>query len=108
MASYGTLSEYWPPVKENPLPLCEFTYDYDEEGTLLHRNVFSHYTFHTTAPGQDGYYDDQGRLAYERGYITHGSTDTYYIYEGDSKKPAYVLYLDECHQTSFPQFLRYP
>lgn len=107
LASYGTL-EYWPPVKENPLPLWEFTYDYDEQGVLRHRRVFSHYTFYTTNPGQNGYYDDQGRLAYEDGYITHGSTDTYYIYKGDAKKPSYALYLDQSHQYYYPDFVCYP
>lgn len=42
----------------------------------------------------DGDYDEQGRLIYQYGYITHGAIDEYYIYEGNRMEPQYRLLLD--------------
>ena len=107
LASYGVFEE-WSTMVEQPMLIYYMNYEYDETGTLFHRDFGHNIRWGaTTNPGMDGYYDDQGRLAYEYGYITHGSTDTYYIYEGDSKKPSYALYLDESAPANFPQFVRY-
>lgn len=81
---------------------------YDEEGRLAQRNLWRNsFLCGTTNPSERGYFDSRGRLAYEYGYITHGSTDTYYIYEGELTKPSYALYLDDNLGADFPLFVRY-
>ena len=107
LASYGVL-EGWPDTVEQPMEIYFMKYEYDEAGVLFHRQ-FGHSIQWgaTTNPGRDGYYDDQGRLVYEYGYITHGSTHTYYIYEGEEEKPSYALYLDDNLGADFPEFVRY-
>ncbi|MCI9264045.1 MAG: hypothetical protein HFF06_05675 [Oscillospiraceae bacterium] len=93
---------------EQPMEIYFMKYEYDKAGVLFHRQ-FGHNLLWgaTTNPGRDGYYDDRGRLVYEYGYITHGSTDTYYIYEGEEEKPSYALYLDDNLGADFPEFVRY-
>lgn len=81
---------------------------YDENGVVRYRcfgrnGMF----FSSTTPGQNGYYDEMGRLVYERGYITHGHTETYYIYEGENTTPAYCLHLDFSAPFYFPVFVYY-
>ncbi len=81
---------------------------YDEKGRLVQRDLWRNSFFYgTTNPSARGYFDSQGRLVYEYGYITHGSTDTYYIYEGEEEKPSYALYLDDNLGADFPEFVRY-
>lgn len=108
LASYGVFEE-WSAEIEQPMRIYSMEYEYDEEtGVLVHRRFNHDYRLAaTTNPGMDGYYDSRGRLAYEYGYITHGSTDTYYIYEGDSGKPSYTLCLDDNMGLNFPLFFRY-
>ena len=48
-----------------------------------------------------------GCVCYERAYITHGSLDYYYIYEGENAAPAYRLCLDDNLGTWFPEMARY-
>lgn len=83
--------------------------DYDENGIVRHRSFGQNgMLFGSTNPGQNGYFDAQGRLVYERGYITHGHTETYYIYEGDNTTPSYGLYLDyDAAPYCFPDFVSY-
>lgn len=83
-------------------------YTYDENGVLRHRTFGRNsMIFGSTNPGQDEYYDEQGRLIYEWGYITHGHTETYYIYEGDNRTPSHYLYLDFCAPYASPIFAYY-
>ena len=49
-----------------------------------------------------------GCVCYERAYITHGSLEYYYIYEGESAAPALCLRLDDNMGTWFPEAVRYP
>lgn len=107
LASYGVLED-WSATVEQPMLIYFMQYEYDEAGALFHREFGHNVRWGaTTNPGMDGYYDDRGRLAYEYGYITHGSTDTYYIYEGEAEKPSYALYLDDNLGADFPTFVRY-
>ncbi len=81
---------------------------YDENGVVRHRHFGRNEMFFgTTTPGENGYYDGQGRLVYERGYITHGHTETYYIYEGENTTPTYCLDLDFSAPFYFPVFVYY-
>lgn len=70
-------------------------YDYYDNGNLKSRSYWHNgYIFGTWYSHWGCYFDEQGRIAYEDIYITHGSWDTYYIYKDDTKEPAYILDLD--------------
>ena len=75
--------------------IVKIDWDYREDGSLKHRSYGRHYgvydTYNSTVQGD---YDAQERVVYERGYITHGSVDYYYIYNGDAAIPDYYLYID--------------
>lgn len=80
-------------------------YDYYDNGNLKTRSYW-----HTGLLFGSSYstwrccFDEQGRIAYEDSYITHGSCDTYYIYMDDTKEPAYILDLDNCMGEWIPEF----
>ena len=75
--------------------LLSLDYIYRDDGTLYHKE-YCHYPkfYGTTGCTQSGDYDEQGRLAWQYSYITHGAIDEYYLYEGNSTEPAYCLFLD--------------
>lgn len=70
-----------------------------DTGTLTIRDEkeYSHHdlVFGSTLCSLDSFYDTHERVIYERGYITHGHLEYYYLYEDrDGKiaeKPAYIL-----------------
>ena len=70
-------------------------YEYGENGNLKYRFYFHNArifgTWYTT---WKSYFDNQGRIAYECIYITHGSMEKFYIYSDDDEKPEYLLMLD--------------
>lgn len=75
--------------------LLEIEFAYREDGTLKRRD----YAHNTMALEMwysvvHSFYDTQERLLYEDCYITHGSMDYYYIYQGEEKIPSYCLTLD--------------
>lgn len=83
-------------------------YTYDENGIL--RTYDYHHDssqFGTYSFSRNGWYDEQGRLIYEDVYVTHGSEDYYYIYEGDKEIPSYCLMLDAVHGLQDPTFTEY-
>lgn len=84
----------------------EFTY---HENGQLQKIDYRHttYLFGTYSSKLKSYFDEQGRLMYEDVYVTHGSMDYYYLYEGDSKTPKYCLLLDFMHSTWIPEFTIY-
>lgn len=83
-------------------------YAYDENGTLRYRDFGKNpQLFGTNDSSWGSYLDEQGRVSHERGYLTHGSQEYYYIYDGDSGAPAYCLYLDEDCGIWGPSFFRY-
>lgn len=92
------------------IPIIEVAFNYDDQGRLRVKEYWHstspHLPFGTTYASQDSYYDENGRLAHTDSYITHGSLEGYYIYQGDSDVPSYYLELD--HQyTSWPTFYKF-
>lgn len=84
---YGTEDRLW---------VYSAQYGYDENGVLRQRHLGQNpRLFAASDSSWDSYFDAQGRVCYERGYLTHGSQEYYYIYEGDEAAPAWCLYLDE-------------
>lgn len=75
--------------------LLEIEFTYREDGTLKRKdyahNTIALETWHSVA---HSFYDTQERLIYEDCYITHGSMDYYYIYQGEKTMPEYCLMLD--------------
>lgn len=92
--SHGDLSDIGQP-EEAWITVAEYTYD--ERGVLRvrywARNSWINETG-TTNSSIWSYFDELGRVIYERSYITHGSMELYYFYEGESMIPAYGLFLD--------------
>ncbi len=75
--------------------LVEMDFVYREDGTLQKKD-----RSHNMAYGGTwfsvihGYYDRQERLIFEDCYVTHGSIDYFYIYEGEEMEPSYYLIID--------------
>lgn len=91
--------------QEEADPLLWIDYEYYGNGGLKSRFYWHNgYVFGTWYTTWNCYFDRQGRLAYEDIYVTHGSWDTYYIYTGDGKAPAYILDLDNCMGEWIPAF----
>ncbi|MDE5825692.1 MAG: hypothetical protein K2H91_13545, partial [Lachnospiraceae bacterium] len=90
----GTVVDYGEgdPSEES---LLSMEYIYRDDKTLYFKHYHHHHIlFGTSFWGQDSYYDEQGRLAQRYAYVTHGSYNFFYIYEGNSVEPAYCLWLD--------------
>lgn len=86
-------------------PILWIDYEYYDNGNLKSRLYWHNgYVFGTWYTTWDAYFDEQGRIAYEDIYITHGSWDTYYIYMDDTSKPAYILDLDNNMGSWIPEF----
>ncbi len=83
-------------------------YEYDDNGTLRQREYHHyHLQFGSTFQYWYSYFDELGRVEYERAYITHGSLEYYYIYTDESDEPAYSLYLDHNLGTWMPEFAEF-
>ena len=95
-------------LKENNTesePVLWIDYEYYDNGNLKSRFYWHNgYIFGTWYTTWSYYFDEQGRIAHEDIYITHGSWDTYYIYMDDTKEPAYILDLDDYMGTWIPEF----
>ena len=91
-----------------PSDIWRIDFTYHENGQLQ-KIDYRHttYLFGTYSSKLKSYFDDQGRLLYEDVYVTHGSMDYYYLYEGDGKTPKYCLLLDFMHSTWIPEFTIY-
>ena len=93
---------------EDPLWIYSVQYTYDESGTLRQRRLGQNpRLFATDDSSWDSYFDVQGRVCYERGYLTHGSQEYYYIYVDGETAPVCCLYLDEDCGVWGPVFVRY-
>lgn len=105
-SSSGRLDE--PGHEEERVWIYCLAWTYDEGG-VLRRGSFGQnpMLFGTTGSSREFFCDEAGRLCYERAYITHGSLDCYYIYEGENAAPAYGLSLDDNPGTWFPEMARY-
>ena len=53
------------------------------------------------------YYTSYKRLAYARTYITHGSLQFFYLYDGENTSPSYCLMLDDNAGLCFPTLFTY-
>ena len=91
----GTVVDYGEGGERSEDSLLSMDYIYRSDGTLYHKQYYHHHIlFGSTHQGQSSDFDEQGRIIYKYSYITHGSLNYYYIYKGDSQKPAYCLMLD--------------
>ena len=91
-----------------PSNIWKIDFAYHENGQLQKIDYWhTTYLFGTFSSTRESYFDDQGRLLYEDVYVTHGSMDYYYLYEGDSETPKYCLHLDFMHSTWIPEFTIY-
>ena len=83
--------------------LLSIDWVYRSDGTL-YRKYYHHdpMSFATTGQSQWVYYDKLGRPVYRDEYITHGSYDYYYIYDGENITPKYCLSLDQNGGYSIP------
>lgn len=88
--------------------LVQIDFIYRDDGTLCYRDYqHSSFAFNTTFCSKDSFYDEDGRILYEDGYITHGSLLYYYFYDSDGRKPKYCLQLDENLGYYIPTMVRY-
>ncbi len=88
--------------------ILEIKFIYREDGTLCKKEYYHNsLVFGTAYMTQTSYFDETERLTYEHSYITHGSLDNYYIYEGDSKIPSYCLSIDNMGTTPYPVLYKY-
>lgn len=88
--------------------ILELNWIYRDDGTLFCREyVHNSMLFGTTLGSMDSYYDSAERLEHESGYITHGSYESYYIYDDDGRVPAYRLNLDLNLGYSIPEMIKY-
>ncbi len=87
----------------NYVTVLSMNFYYHSNGNLKMREyAHSSQLFATSGMTLNSYFDEQGRLVYEDEYITHGSLDHYYIYEGDNSTPKYRLTLDFMHSSWMP------
>jgi len=98
-------------IDEQMQDILKIDYIYREDGSLFLRDYYHNdWVFGTTLQSLDSFYDEQERVVFESGYITHGKLEYYYIYEDrDGKtadKPAYILYLDYNLDYVIPQMIK--
>lgn len=93
---------------QNYLTVLSMDFSYHSNGKLQKR-AYTHSSqlFPTSGMTLESYFDEQGRLTYEDEYITHGSLDYYYIYDGDNSTPKYRLTLDFMHSIWMPVLEKY-
>lgn len=100
--------EAYAPVDGEPVRILNMYYEYDDNGTLRQRQYYHyHLWFSSTFQYWYSYFDELGRVEYERAYITHGSLEYYYIYLDGSDEPAYSLFLDNNCGTWMPDFAKF-
>lgn len=89
----------------DPEMILWIDYEYYDNGNLKHRSYWHNgYIFGTWYTTWDCFFDEQGRIAHEDIYITHGSWDIYYLYMDDTGEPSYILELDNCGGEWIPEF----
>lgn len=88
-------------------PVLKINYIYRDDGTLFYKSYWHDQHFDTTLSSLESYYDENGRILYESGYITHGELEYFYIYEDQGKKPAYCLILDWGGGYVIPDIVQY-
>lgn len=92
--------------------ILRINFFYREDGTLYYREYYhTHQVFGTTLQKLVSYYDGYERVIYERGYITHGALEYYYIYEDRDgkivKTPTYTLMVDNNMGYAIPYMIKW-
>lgn len=88
--------------------VLEIDFIYRDDGTLAQREyTHNSWIFGTTFTTLSSYFDENERLTYEVGYITHGFLELYYIYEDESSIPTYCLCLDSIGWSMWTDFICY-
>ena len=90
--------------------IIDVAFTYDPQGKLT-KKIYKHspawyMPFGTMFSWQVSHYDERERLAHTAAYVTHGSVEGYYIYQGESDEPAYFLELDHGWDVNFYRFSR--
>jgi hypothetical protein len=71
-------------------------FSYGKDGKLISKLIsVNSYILGSYRSSSDIYYDKLERPIYSKSYITHGSLLDFYIYDGNSKIPNYILTLDD-------------
>lgn len=92
----------------NPVDVLDVTFSYWDDGPLLSKSYFhNQLLFGTAYFSTQMYYTSHERLAYARCYLTHGSLELFYFYDGDGDTPAYCLMLDNDGGLCFPTLFAY-
>lgn len=103
--SEGMITDIEEPCRDR---VIEITYFYRDDGTLEKKEGFYNaWIFGTVGCSERCFYDAQGRLIYSSAYITHGSLDNYYIYQGDGARPDYGIMLDYDGSIHAYEFIHY-
>lgn len=90
--SEGSITDMGEPYRDK---IIEVIYSYREDGTLEKKEGFYNAcVFGSTGCSETCFYDAEERLIHSFAYITHGSTEDFYIYLGDGSRPDYRLMLD--------------
>lgn len=88
--------------------ILSIDFSYYDNGNLKYRKYFhSPYLFSSTRRTINSYFDEDGRLLYERGYITHGSLEDYYIYKDEDTIPEYLVTIDYNCGVLWPTIVKY-
>ena len=95
-------------IKDTMCTALEMDYIYRDDSTLFYRD-YRHdpYLFSTTLSTLRSFYDEEGRVIYESGYITHGKLEYYYIYDDKREFPTYCLCIDHDLGYAVPDLVRY-
>lgn len=91
-----------------PVNIAGYSCVYYDDGNVKEQHLFRHpLLFGTSDSTAALYYDERGRIAYIRSYITHGSLEHYFIYEDDGDIPAYGIVIDHYPDVSDGLFYKY-
>ena len=92
----------------NEVDVLNVTFSYWDDGSLLGKSYYlNQELFGTTYFSTQMYYTSYKRLAYARTYITHGSLQFFYLYDGENTSPSYCLMLDDNAGLCFPTLFTY-
>lgn len=95
-------------IKDTLCTALEMDYIYRDDGTLYCRDYWHDpYLFSTTLSSLKSFYDEEGRIIHENGYITHGNLEYYYIYDDRKDTPKYRLCIDHNMGYAVPEMVRY-
>lgn len=94
-------------LEGEPEWVYQVSYQYGPSGGLASRSFGQNpQIFGTSGSSANSFFDGQGRLLYERRYLTHGGLELYCLYAAGTEGPAYCLYLDDNMGLYFPQFIQ--